>query len=220
MVDFGKRFVYFQDRYRKPDGRKYKHKDIERATDGYVTGDYITHLKQGRYENPSYDRLRAISEVMGFPPELWYQPEADANGVGTTLKDKLKFLIDAQPELGTGDETTEEEISRLTFGRVPAERLTMALNGEVNELQASEYFALSGVFGVDVSFWYREEPALDNLSPESIVSLRDPEAQGVLNKFHQIERAEDRSFIQELIDRFTRKDTDSDSRAGEDERGS
>lgn len=96
----------------------------------------------------------------------------------------------------------------------------MALNGEINELQSSEYFALSGVFGVDVSFWYREEPALDNLSPESIVSLRDPEAQGVLNKFHQIERAEDRSFIQELIDRFTRKDTDSDSRAGEDERGS
>ena len=100
MVDFGKRFVYFQDRYRKPDGRKYKHKDIERATDGYVTGDYITHLKQGRYENPSYERLRAISEVMGFPPELWYQPEADADGVGTTLRDKLKFLIDPQPELG------------------------------------------------------------------------------------------------------------------------
>lgn len=219
MVDFGKRFVYFQDRYRKPDGRKYKHKDIERATDGYVTGDYITHLKQGRYENPSYERLRAISEVMGFPPELWYQPEADADGVGTTLRDKLKFLMDTQPELGAGEESPEDEISRLAFGGVSAKRLTMALNGEINELQASEYFALSSVFGLDVSFWYREEPALGNLSPESIVSLRDPEAQGVLNKFHRIERAEDRNFIQDLIDRFTRKDSDSDERSGEDERG-
>ena len=72
-MDYGRKFVYFQDRYRKPDGRKFKHKDIERETNGYVSAAYISNLKQGHNENPSYDRLCAIAEVMGFPPELWYQ---------------------------------------------------------------------------------------------------------------------------------------------------
>lgn len=204
-MDFGKKFVYLQDRYRKPNGRKFKLKDIERATEGYVTAAYISNLKQGHNDNPSYDRLRAIADVMGFPPGLWYQPDAELARAGS-LQEKLNFLFETQPELGSVDESAEEQVSRLAFGKVSAERLSEARRGELDELQASEYFALSNVFGVDVSFWYQSEPALDNLSPETLISLRDPEAQGVLNKFHQIEREQDRTFIRELIDRFTRKD--------------
>lgn len=214
-IDFGEKFLYFQDRYRKPDGRKFKLKDIERATGGYVTGAYITQLKQGRYENPGYDKLRAIAEVMGFPPELWYQPQAQLDNVGATLPEKLDFLIGTQPELENGDNSAEEEISRLSFGKISAERLYAARNGELDQLEASEYFALSGLFGVDISFWYQSEPALDNLDSETIVSLRDQEAQGVLNKFHQIEREEDRTFIRELIDRFTRRENGGNDQSNE-----
>lgn len=209
-MDFGKKFVYLQERYRKPNGRKYKLKDIERATNGYVTAAYISNLKQGHNDNPSYDRLRAIADVMGFPPGLWYQLDPNILEKGSTLAEKLNVLFGTQPDLGTADETAEEQVSRLAFGKVSAERLSEARRGELDELQASEYFALSNVFGVDVAFWYQSEPALDNLSPETLVSLRDPEAQGVLNKFHQIEREQDRTFIRELIDRFTRKEQGHD----------
>lgn len=209
-IDYGRKFVYFQDRYRKPDGRKFKHKDIERETDGYVSAAYISNLKQGHNENPSYDRLRAIAEVMGFPPALWYQPDKQLHGTGTTLAEKLKFLFRTQPDLGTGKESAEEEVSRLAFGKVSSQRLNDARNGELDELEASEYFALSNVFGVDISFWYQSQPALDNLAPETLVSLGDPEAQGVLNKFHQIEREEDRHFVRDLIDRFSRRGNNGD----------
>lgn len=229
-MDFGKRFLYFQERYRKADGAKWKNKEIERATRGFVTGNYITNLKKGRVENPSYERLRAIAETLGFPPELWYQSNLESGAQASeqlealsaaeaTLADKLNFLFESQVDPDSGAPPTDRRVSDLTFGRVSEDRLAKARAGEIVDLRAEEYFSLSNVFGVDISFWYLSQPFLGDMDQDTMISLRDTEAKAVLNKFHRIENEEDRSFIRDLIDRFTkRQSSESDEGRASDDR--
>lgn len=217
-VDFGKKFVYLQDRYRKPDGSKWKNKEIADATDGFVSPNYISNLKKSRYHNPGYDRLRSIAEVMGFPPELWYQADLGTDERGSqalarlketgSLADKLNFLLEVRPDPETGGRLTDDRLSELALGRVTPERVRMARSGEIDELQAAEYFSLSNVFGIDLSFWYQRQPELSQLDPRTLASLRDQEAEAVLNKFHEIQRKEDRNIIKELLDRFANRGKD------------
>ena len=67
------RFECLLDAYRRPDGRRWGGKDLQDATGGIITKPYVTHLRKGRIENPGYEKLGAIAEAMGFPPELWFE---------------------------------------------------------------------------------------------------------------------------------------------------
>ena len=55
-------------------------KDLQDATGGIVTKPYVTHLGKGRIENPGYEKLRAIAQAMGFPPELWFEDAVESFG--------------------------------------------------------------------------------------------------------------------------------------------
>lgn len=216
-IDFGERFRWLHDQYRKPDGSKWKNTEIEQATGGLVSANYITNLKGSRLANPSYERLQAIARAMGFPPHLWhaeapdifsgYEPgttPADAPLL-VTLADKLNFLFEVRLDPDTNQPVTEERVARLSRGRLTAEALSAARRGEVEDLSTDQYFALCNAFGVEMSYWYRTPTDLPQLDPQTVVSLRDPEAEEVLNKYHAIERKEDRDLIRNLLDRFLRQ---------------
>lgn len=215
-IDFAEKFRRFEEQYRKPDGTKWRNKDIEDATDGFVSGNYISNLKQGRYKNPGHDRLLAIAEVMGFPAELWYYGDEQVPGEDTargvesegksTLAEKLNFLMGARNDPRTGEALTEEAVSELAAEAASAADLRAARKGEISRLSPDQYHALSNVFGVDMAFWYRGFGQIPAVEPETVESLRDRDAEDVLNKFHRLRNPEDRALIRSLLDRFYSRD--------------
>lgn len=209
-IDFGRRFREFEEQYRRPDGSRWRNRDIEEATGRFVSGNYVTNLKKGRYKNPGHDRLLAIANVMGFPAEFWYHEEDHKPAAGdgmdvdgeSTLASKLEFLIGSRNDPRTGEPLDQEAVSQLTSGVVSVQEIDAALNGRCESLQSSQYRALSEVFGVDVAFWYKGYGHVPALEADTVESLRDREAEEVLNKFHRLERPEDRNLIRSLLDRF------------------
>ena len=69
------KFERFLDIYRRPDGRKWCGADLEKATGGIVTRSYVTNLRQGRIENPGYEKMRVIAKTMCFTPKLWFEED-------------------------------------------------------------------------------------------------------------------------------------------------
>ncbi len=66
------RFGRLLDLYRKPDGSPWGGQDLENATGGAVTRSYVSNLRNGRIGSPGLDKLEAIANAMGFPPQLWF----------------------------------------------------------------------------------------------------------------------------------------------------
>lgn len=54
-----------------PDRRRWKDAELSRATGGGGSRTYLGALRAGRVKNPGARHLYLISEVMGFPVELW-----------------------------------------------------------------------------------------------------------------------------------------------------
>jgi len=114
-IDLGKRFLWLQERYRKPDGSKWTNADIERATGGFVRGNYVTNLVRGRIHQPGTDRLQVIAQVMGFPAELWLSEDPEE------LFDT--FLLRDRPT---------REVARRMHGMTQAQKdLILALTKEI-----------------------------------------------------------------------------------------
>ena len=67
------KFETLLERYRRPDGRRWRGQEIDEATGGVVTRSYVTNLRKGRIENPGYEKMRAIAKAMGFAPEVWFE---------------------------------------------------------------------------------------------------------------------------------------------------
>ena len=74
------RFERFLDTYRRPDGSRWTGQKLDEATGGVVTRSYVTNLRKGRIENPSYEKMRAIAKAMGFPPAMWFEEDLGSEG--------------------------------------------------------------------------------------------------------------------------------------------
>jgi transcriptional regulator with XRE-family HTH domain len=210
-MDLGKRFLWLQERYRKPDGSRWTNADIERATGGFVRGNYLTNLIHGRIHQPGTDRLQAVAQVMGFPMELWFRKETSRELLGEppapTLVGKLNALFKKVPNRATGESFTSAEVSRLTYGKLSEELLEAARAGEVEDLSGAQYVALSNVFGVDVSYWYTDPDGLPPLEGDWLSAARTKKGRAVLNKFHN-RSEEEKDMILFLLDRLAERDED------------
>lgn len=69
--DWGRTFQRLLERYRRDDGTKWGGKSLERATGGYVSRQWVGHLKSGRIKEPGFGKIVAISRAMGVPLEEW-----------------------------------------------------------------------------------------------------------------------------------------------------
>jgi transcriptional regulator with XRE-family HTH domain len=73
LAGIARKFNWFVEAYRRPDGQKWGGQDLENDTNGIVTRSYITNLRKDRIENPGYEKMAAIAKAMGFPPGLWFE---------------------------------------------------------------------------------------------------------------------------------------------------
>ena len=122
------RFERLLDSYRRPDGRKWGGKDLQDTTKGIVTKPYVTHLRKGRIENPGYEKLGAIAQAMGFPPELWFEDALenvrDVPGVRPSWfldRDDSLTLLGEEVTAALQDETVRE-VLREVMGLPERER--------------------------------------------------------------------------------------------------
>ena len=73
-MDMGERFTHLLDVYRRSDGTRWTGADIERATHGQVSRFYVSRLRRGLIEDPSFTKIAEISRTMGVPLDEWTSP--------------------------------------------------------------------------------------------------------------------------------------------------
>ena len=205
-LDYGKRFVHLLEVYRKPDGSRWSHAQIERATKGFVRANYLTGLAHGRIRQPGTHRLQAVAQVMGFPYELWFKKDSPSEVSGEsqprTLAARMSQLFDKRRNPTTGEPFTNAEVADLTFGTISAERIAASRVGEITDLEGAQYTALSDVFGVDVSYWYTNADDLPPLDAGWLAAARTEKGRAVLDKFHRTSESQ-KDMILLLLDQLT-----------------
>ncbi|MDP9474275.1 MAG: hypothetical protein M3R38_00975 [Actinomycetota bacterium] len=78
--DWGRAFRRLLERHRRDDGSNWGGKSLERATRGYVSHQWVGHLRSGRIREPSFGKVVAISRAMGVPLEAWLKEDSDRPG--------------------------------------------------------------------------------------------------------------------------------------------
>lgn len=207
----------------RPDGRIWRGVDFDRATNGYINGSYVTALRKGRIEEPGLNKLRRISEVMGFPFQSWFEsldaePRSSAGATadigrpeGDSISVRLDYLFDAIPNDKTGEPFTEEDVARLSLGRLSEGDVRGMRSGAMTNPSREMLLALCDVFDVDLSYWDERADQAELLDPHTLRALRDKESLAILHKSYGLPE-EDKSLIMTVLDELAR-------RRGRDDRG-
>ena len=99
--------------YRRPDGSEWGGQDLESATGGVVSRSYATNLRKGRIDSPGLDKLKAIAEAMGFPPQLWFDDGARDQVLEAALEDEtVRAILEEALRLGPRDRQLLPAIAR------------------------------------------------------------------------------------------------------------
>lgn len=75
--DWGQRFRFLLEKYRREDGSVWSGADLEHATNGVVPARYFSQLKRGIIKEPSFTKVLAISRAMGMSLEDWAKDECE-----------------------------------------------------------------------------------------------------------------------------------------------
>jgi transcriptional regulator with XRE-family HTH domain len=98
------RFAWLLVLYRMPDGSEWGGQDLETATGGAVKRSYVTNLRKGRIGSPGLDKLEAIAEAMGFPPQLWFGNGAQDQVLEAALvNETVRAILEEALRLGPKD---------------------------------------------------------------------------------------------------------------------
>jgi transcriptional regulator with XRE-family HTH domain len=211
---YAEKFHRLLEQYPRPDGRKWRGRDLERATNGFVNGSYVTALKKGRIDRPGLDKLRRIAEVMGFPFELWLEdpsdwrrlPEAagrpeDESG---TLADLLNQLFETVVDPRSGRPYTNAEVSAFTQGRLSAEEIEQMRAGTLRNPNRDQLLALSDAFDIDPSYWFGRGERRPVLDPELAEALRNRKTYALLHKSLDLDD-DDKDIVMVLMDQLGRR---------------
>jgi transcriptional regulator with XRE-family HTH domain len=209
---WARKFRVLRARYPREPGKSWRGVDFERATNGYLSGSYITALSKGRIDEPGLGKIFRIAEVMGFPPELWFrnlddepaQAAVDTPGVvHADISERLNLLFDVVINDRTGEPFTEEEVARTSRGKLTAEDVVRIRTGDLVDPTREQLLALSNVFGVDFSFWAEEVEEVV-LRPETIRALRDSMSQDILHKSLSLTN-EDKNFVMAMLEELQKR---------------
>ena len=180
-MHIAQRFEHLLDAHRRPDGSRWTGQQLDEATGGVVTRSYVTNLRKGRIENPSYDKMlaiaRAIARAMGFLPGAWFE-DAPGDGArhdppeGQDLAARVGHLFETVVHPRTGKPYTYAEVARMSAGGLTEEEVEGIRSGAIAASTVGQLAALASVFGVESSYLVdrKEPPPLD---AELLEGLRD-----------------------------------------------
>ena len=211
---YAEKFQRLLELYPRPDGRRWRGADLERATNGFVNGSYITALKKGKIDRPGLDKLRRIAEVMRFPFELWLEDPKDwghlpeekeaAQHESGGLAGLLNHLFDTMVDPRSGMAYTEAEISALAQGRLSAEEIGRMRAGSLRNPSRDQLLALSDAFDIDPSYWFGRGERRPVLDPEVAEALRNRKTYALLHKSLDLDEG-DKDLVMILMDQLGRR---------------
>jgi transcriptional regulator with XRE-family HTH domain len=197
--------------YPHPEGREWRGKDLEIATNKYITGSYITALRKGRIDNPGVDRLRKISEVMGAPFEMWLgEPEGwerapreagTPEGGSDSLADLINHLFEVIVDERSGKPYSDRDVSSMTHGRLGEDEIARMRTGELQNPTRGQLLALSDAFDIDPSYWFGRGERKPVLDPELAEALRNDKTYALLNKSLSLDDA-DKDIVMTLMEQL------------------
>jgi transcriptional regulator with XRE-family HTH domain len=208
---YAEKFKRLLQLYPNPEtGLPWKGVELEKATNGVVNSSWISALKKGQNNRPGLDKLRAISDAMGFPFDLWLKDPAEWKRpvYGETLTsaasvaEKLNYLFSASAK-ERGEPLDEKRVAEMSQGRLSESQVRELRTGQRPNPSRNELLALSDVFDVDFSYWDdRERPPLAD--PETLAALRDPSTVAILHKSRGIPQ-DDRDLIVIMLEEMERR---------------
>ncbi len=191
-------------------GSPWKGVELEKATRGVVNSSWISALKNGQNNRPGLDKLRAISDAMGFPFDLWLKDAGEwRRPVGgeplitaASVAEKLEHLFEASAQ-GGGEALDERRVAEMSQGRLSEAQVRELRSGARPNPNRNELLALSDVFDVYFSSWDdRERPPLAD--PETLAALRDPSTVAIIHKSRAIPK-HDRDLIMIMLEEMERR---------------
>jgi len=203
-----RKFEALLNAYRRPDGSTWTGQQIQEATDGFVSRSYVTQLRKGRIANPRLDKLQALAELMGFPPQLWFEGAPDLGGApqvaspehSEAISDRLEALIRTTDER-SGEQYSNANIVRLSMGALTEQEVAGIRTGAIPDPSVEQVLALAEVFAIDPSYFLDREvkpPLLDRASLEGITNQK---ARIILHKSLELSDRE-QDLIIDMINRL------------------
>lgn len=68
---WSRKFAELREIHRREDGSYWSGAALERATGGRVTASWVSKLSRGRYQDPGFSKIAAVSHAMGIPLDSW-----------------------------------------------------------------------------------------------------------------------------------------------------
>jgi transcriptional regulator with XRE-family HTH domain len=200
------RFEHLLDMYRRPDGHEWTGAQLAKATGGVVPRSYVTNLRKGRIENPSYEKMKAIAKAMGFAPEVWFEDGlGEGRSVGQAeesrgVAGKLEHLFEVVRNPKTGEPYTNAEVARMTLGDLSEEDVQKIRTGAISDPTVGQVAALASVFGVEPSYLLdRAEPPL--LDEQLVQALRDENVRDITRESSRLPDGE-RQLVLAIVRQF------------------
>jgi len=99
---------------------------------GEQNGDHLR--KRGRIESPGYEKMAAIAEAMGFPPEVWFDDGPVRESVcwsddSRGIAGRVEHLFDVFRNPRTDEPYTNAEVDRMTLGDLSEEEVEASRQG-------------------------------------------------------------------------------------------
>jgi transcriptional regulator with XRE-family HTH domain len=192
------KFEHLLDTYRRPDGHRWTGQQLDEATGGVVTRSYVTNLRKGRIENPGYEKMRAIAQAMGFPPEAWFEEtpgHAVAHVEGRDLAARVGHLFATVMHPGTGEPYTNAEVAKMSAGVLTEEDVGGIRSGANPDPTIGQVAALAAVFGVTAAYLVDRGVGRPVLDAEVMDALADESANAILRESVRLPEREKRIVL-------------------------
>jgi transcriptional regulator with XRE-family HTH domain len=197
------RFEWLLDTYRRPDGSRWNGKQLQDATGGVVTRQYVSMLRNGHIDDPGYTKLRAIAKAIGFPPERWFE-EHDGWSLASVREDEEATIAERLEQLfrtvigeKRGKPYTDAEIARMSLGGISEEEVAGIRSGEIGSPSLDQMLALAEAFGVSASYFTEKKAPL--LSQETIAALTDRDSSEIVHKTLALSERE-KKMVLDILD--------------------
>jgi transcriptional regulator with XRE-family HTH domain len=204
-----RKFEALLNAYRRPDGSMWTGQQIQEATDGFVSRSYVTQLRKGRIANPRLDKLQALAEVMGFPPQLWFEDVSDPGGTPRvappeqmpTIPERLESLLRSAADGRSGEPYSDADVARLSMGELTEREVTGIRTGAIPDPSMEQVLALAEVFAIEPSYFLDTEAKAPLLDRASLEALSSQKARIILHKSLELSDRE-QDLIIDMINRL------------------
>jgi transcriptional regulator with XRE-family HTH domain len=214
---YAEMFKRLLEMYPHPDGGRWTGPRMEEATGGFVNASYFSNLLNGRIKQPGLDKLKAIAEAMGFPPELWLEeperwgerlaPDRRRPSPEASLAKLLDNLFESMPDERTGGALSEAEAARRSAGKLTAQEIRDMRAGKLTNPNMEQILALSAVFDVDPSYWFRRGKKQPLVDQRTVEALRDQENRLLLHRSLDLSK-DHKDMLLVLMEQLKERDKD------------